>query len=285
MTEDVRVVAEHDSDFYWSVLQDEQLILQMTGLRLSPGVVDLVTGLCDREAQEIFPQAVHALMADVIATAAGNGVQELRLLVWNDAPVIGETCLVEYGFDPAVQLQTWTAPMTTAQQPDELVDHQTLAAAFSVPGASMLTSLVGSCLEESQDLQALSPPDAEALLDNWETLPDAELLLAREGSEFAGLAVLTRDTQVDSRRITTLQYIGVANTFRRRGYASRLLRQALRATGHSEDPEDPGELIAYCDRDNAPAMELYQRMQFTAGEAHTIWVRTLTGPASAGKLY
>ncbi len=222
--------------------------------------------------KRLLTDASRLIMQEAMATAGLHNVRELRFLIQDACPSIAVPVLREQGFEPAVSLQSWSAAGSADHKADPGVQHVSLRNALSKHGHQALRSLIADCLDGSEDLQALTPPDPEALLVTWIGLPDAELLLAGGPGRYSGLAVLTHETEEDALWSTTLQYLGVARLFRRCGWGRRLLRQ-VRAVARSVRTAASQDIIAWCDTSNTPAVNLYRDCGFVAGDRQTIWLR------------
>ena len=264
-----RVVAAHEEDFNWTAMHNEHPVLQICGLRISDGSMDLVSVWSAEISPETLLYVTNLVLKEATTAATENHLGPVRFLLPDDHPSAGTSGLTENGFVPTATLQVWKTPQTSSHEPDAAIDHQLLSKGLKTHGAQSLGTLVAECLEDSHDLRSLGPPTPHCLMSAWTVFPAAEIFVARDQDQSVGLAVVTRDSDAC---LATLQYIGVAKRFRRQGHARRLLRQARMVEVASCTLPVVGELVAYCDRQNIPGMQLYRSGGFVQGDTHTIWL-------------
>lgn len=237
------------------------------------GSLELVCAELAELSAKTRSDASSLILASALTAAAENQLTPIRCLVGNSQAAISTASLADYHFEPKDSLQTWKIPHPAEFDPDPMIQHQTLRDCLRTRDVRSIEALVRECLDASQDLQSLDPVDPRCLVSQWKRMSEAEILLARCGNQLAGLAVLTRDVNA---QLVTLEYLGVAKPFRRQGHARRLLKRARASRNPHGGPSTAAAFIAWCDRCNTPAVQLYRTSGFVPGDIHTIWQRRLT---------
>ncbi|MEO2036358.1 MAG: GNAT family N-acetyltransferase [Planctomycetaceae bacterium] len=268
VTDKLQIIAGHADDFRWLVMSNDQPVLEICGLRVDGNSMELVSVQLTEMSSTTLLRATHLVLTEAIAAAAEHHLNWIRCLVAEDNPAISSISLASRGFERRDSLQAWKDSHPSVPETDPRIEHQRLTTCLRRYGKKAIEALVKNCLEDSHDLRSLGPVNPRCLLSAWMRRRGAEILLARSNNQMAGLAVVTRDPDAD---LITLEYLGVARPFRRQGHARRLLKQA-RAMQNTEDGRSEEHVfVAYCDRNNTPAMQLYQTSGFVPGDTHTIW--------------
>ncbi|MCH2203544.1 MAG: GNAT family N-acetyltransferase [Fuerstiella sp.] len=263
-----RILADHDDGYCWTVLHRNHPVLQVRGLLNPDDSMDLV---CVQQAG-LSSEAIHDIsnlvLVETQIAASHSQRNFVRCLVESGCPAVSTASLATHGFEPTVRLQAWKYLKGLSGDDDSRIDVRSLSDAVTAYGAGPIEELIAGCLDSSRDLQALGPVTPHSLLSRWRSLPDPELLMAQDQNRLAGLAVVTQDTDA---HMVTVEYLGVVKCFRRRGIARRLLKQASFVSTSDPQQSNTNNIVAYCDRENTPAMQLYMTSGFSAREVHTIW--------------
>ena len=255
---------------FWTVLHENHTILRAAGLNTPDGALELVDVEWYTTVEDVREAACVKLLLQLVADAASQDQKIVRTLVWAKKPSLTKAGLRSAGFSRMAALQVWTAPMDLSDDACSVgtIQRWPLTDGLTAERQRSLLELLHDCITDSHDLTSVSRPVPATLWKTWQSLYRPELIAAAVEERNVGLAVLSRDNE---RHVATLEYVGVGVHWRRHGHGRRLLR-AARTPVHSGDLSS---LVAYCDRDNIPAMRLYENCGFVAGEIGHIWMRTV----------
>ncbi|MCH2211907.1 MAG: GNAT family N-acetyltransferase [Fuerstiella sp.] len=267
-----RIVADHQDGYCWTALHGNYAVLQIRGLLNPDGPVDLVCAQNAELSSDAIQDIWDQVLVETLIVASDSRRNSVRCLVEAGCPVVSTVSLAAHGFEPTVRLQALRHRSELSGKEDPGIHCQPLADAITGYGTKNIEELIAGCLDGSQDLQALDPVTPHGLLSGWISLPDSELLVAQDQNRLAGLAVVTRDTDAC---LVTVEYLGVVRHFRRQGIAGRLLKQVSSGCVSDLQQSKSNDIVAYCDRENEPAVQLYRAGGFSPGETHTIWQHDL----------
>jgi GNAT superfamily N-acetyltransferase len=269
----LRVETSHGEDLRWAVFDKEQLLLQLCGVGCPDGSMDLVGVTVGTLPSLQLAQSSEVLLPLVLNEARQRLVDRLRALVWDVSPVLSFEVLKSHGFQSSAVLHCWSTDHCDASEGTVEANWQPLHEGIGDLGESVFLQLVASTQQDSLDLAGMDPPTPEILLHKWLQLDGPMLLICRQGDDVAGLALLTVETTPG---VGTLEYLGIAKTFRRRRLGRQLLASAVAYVSDAIHPYSPWRLNAYCDVLNTPAVRLYQSSAFAREAGSTIWTRGVT---------
>jgi len=263
-----RILADHNDGYCWTVLYRNHPVLQVRGLLNPDDSMDLV---CVQQAElssDVIHDISNLVLVETLSAASDSQRNSVRCLVEASRPAVSTASLATHGFEPAVRLQAWKHLRDVSGDEDPEIEVRSLSDAITTYGEGSIEELITGCLDSSHDLQALGPVSPHSLLSRWMTLPGPELLMAQDQNRLAGLAVVTQDADA---HMVIVEYLGVVKCCRRRGLARRLLKQVRFVSTFDPRQSNTNNIVTYCDRENAPAMQLYMTSGFSPGETHTIW--------------
>ena len=264
------VIRESGSSPLWTVFQNGCPILKASAVNTLDGALELVHVEWRSVADDICQAACVGLLGQLVAEADRQGQKVVRALIWDQEPSLPTAGLRSAGFNTVAALQAWTAPMQSPFRDRPTAKIQRWPLTDGRPGLQhkSILKLLQDCITGSHDLTSFSPPVPATLLKTWQSLDQPELITASIDGCNVGLAALSQDKD---RQLTTLEYIGVSVRSRRLGFGRQLLAAARTKAG----PFRTSNLVAYCDCDNAPGMQLYQTSGFVAGKIGHIWIRSI----------
>jgi len=234
------------------------------------GALELVSVDWHSVTDDICEAACVTLLLHLVADAARQGLKIVRALVWDREPALPAAGLRSAGFNTIAALQVWTAPMDLPCRERSTATIQRWPLTDGLPSQQResILELLHDCITESHDLTSFFRPVPATLLKTWQSLDQPELITAAADGRNVGLAALSRD---NDRQLVTLEYIGVSVRSRRQGFGRKLLGAARTRVNSA----NVSSLVAYCDCDNTPGMQLYQNSGFASGKIGHIWIRSV----------